>query len=317
MAENSSDGVTPEPRKGLFGFLKRQPQCSIGRMLVVGILGGIMIWGGLNMGMEYTNRSDFCMSCHEMTIPFEELKKTVHYKNRSGTTVQCADCHVASSKTPDRLHIQVVPEADGGARRDRPHQGHPRHAREIRGAPSDDGRARLGTHEGSRLQGMPQLPRLQDHGPGEAEGPLGDQTRRRHRRRQDLHRLPQGHRAQAGASSEEGPGASSASCRAGTAQASPAPAKAAKKSPLPARHRPRPSPRPPRRSHRHDERDDNGGHCRAHRCRDRGDRCQPAKPAKSEAPRPRRRPSRRWTGAKCRRARSRSSIPARPAWSGS
>jgi nitrate/TMAO reductase-like tetraheme cytochrome c subunit len=100
MAENSSDGVTPEPRKGLFGFLKRQPQCSIGRMLVVGILGGIMIWGGLNMGMEYTNRSDFCMSCHEMTIPFEELKKTVHYKNRSGTTVQCADCHVASSKTP-------------------------------------------------------------------------------------------------------------------------------------------------------------------------------------------------------------------------
>jgi nitrate/TMAO reductase-like tetraheme cytochrome c subunit len=100
MAENSPGDLTPEPRKGVFGWLKRQPQCSIGRMLVVGILGGIMIWGGLNMGMEYTNRSDFCMSCHEMTIPFEELKKTVHYKNRSGTTVQCADCHVASSKTP-------------------------------------------------------------------------------------------------------------------------------------------------------------------------------------------------------------------------
>ncbi|MBP8897687.1 MAG: NapC/NirT family cytochrome c [Sulfuritalea sp.] len=100
MAENSPGDLTPEPRKGVFGWLKRQPQCSIGRMLVIGIVGGIMIWGGLNMGMEYTNRSDFCMSCHEMTIPFEELKKTVHYKNRSGTTVQCADCHVASSKTP-------------------------------------------------------------------------------------------------------------------------------------------------------------------------------------------------------------------------
>ena len=100
MAENSPGDLTPEPRKGVFGWLKRQPQGSIGRMLVVGILAGIMIWGGLNMGMEYTNRSDFCMSCHEMTIPFEELKKTVHYKNRSGTTVQCADCHVASSKTP-------------------------------------------------------------------------------------------------------------------------------------------------------------------------------------------------------------------------
>jgi cytochrome c-type protein NapC len=35
-----------------------------------------------------------------MTIPYEELKQTVHYKNRSGTTVNCSDCHVASSKTP-------------------------------------------------------------------------------------------------------------------------------------------------------------------------------------------------------------------------
>lgn len=66
----------------------------------VGILAGVFIWGALNMGMEWTNRSDFCLSCHEMQIPFEELKKTVHYKNRSGTSVQCADCHVASSKTP-------------------------------------------------------------------------------------------------------------------------------------------------------------------------------------------------------------------------
>ena len=89
-----------ECKDGFFSCLLNPPKCSMLRMIVVGVLGGIIIWGGLNMGMEYTNRSDFCMSCHEMTIPFEELKKTVHYKNRSGTTVQCADCHVASSKTP-------------------------------------------------------------------------------------------------------------------------------------------------------------------------------------------------------------------------
>ncbi len=92
-AQNNND-------TGLVNRLKKPPKCSMFRMIVVGVLGGIMIWGGLNMGMEYTNRSEFCTSCHEMTIPFEELKKTVHYKNRSGTTVQCADCHVASSKTP-------------------------------------------------------------------------------------------------------------------------------------------------------------------------------------------------------------------------
>lgn len=76
------------------------PRCSLPVMAVIGIICGIIIWGGLNMAMEYTNRSEFCTSCHEMTIPFEELKKTAHFKNRSGATAQCSDCHVASSKTP-------------------------------------------------------------------------------------------------------------------------------------------------------------------------------------------------------------------------
>jgi cytochrome c-type protein NapC len=99
-AQNNNTPESTNNDTGLVNRLKNPPKCSMLRMIVVGVLGGIMIWGGLNMGMEYTNRSEFCTSCHEMTIPFEELKKTVHYKNRSGTTVQCADCHVASSKTP-------------------------------------------------------------------------------------------------------------------------------------------------------------------------------------------------------------------------
>lgn len=69
-------------------------------MIVIGIFGGILIWGGLNTGMEWTNRTEFCISCHEMSIPYEELKKTIHYTNRTGTTVSCADCHVAGSKNP-------------------------------------------------------------------------------------------------------------------------------------------------------------------------------------------------------------------------
>jgi len=70
------------------------------RMIVIGVFGGIGIWGLLNTGMEYTNRTEFCLSCHTMQTPFEELKKTVHYSNRTGTSVGCADCHVASSKEP-------------------------------------------------------------------------------------------------------------------------------------------------------------------------------------------------------------------------
>jgi cytochrome c-type protein NapC len=78
----------------------KPPKCSLLRMIVVGVTGGIVIWGGLNTVLEYTNRTEFCLSCHEMSIPYEELKQTVHYKNRSGTTVSCADCHVAGSKHP-------------------------------------------------------------------------------------------------------------------------------------------------------------------------------------------------------------------------
>jgi cytochrome c-type protein NapC len=96
----ADDTQKTESKDGFFRRLLSPPKCSMLRMIVIGVVGGVAIWGVLNIGMEYTNRSDFCMSCHEMTIPFEELKKTVHYKNRSGTTVQCADCHVASSKTP-------------------------------------------------------------------------------------------------------------------------------------------------------------------------------------------------------------------------
>jgi cytochrome c-type protein NapC len=84
----------------LIDWLRQPSRHSTAFLLVAGILGGIVIWGGLNTGMEWTNRTDFCISCHEMKIPFEELKKTVHYKNRSGTSVSCADCHVASSKHP-------------------------------------------------------------------------------------------------------------------------------------------------------------------------------------------------------------------------
>lgn len=89
------------PRQGLWRRLMKPPKSSALSLMIAGLLFGIFLWGGLNTGMEWTNRTDFCISCHEMTIPYEELKQTVHYRNRSGTSVSCADCHVASSKNPN------------------------------------------------------------------------------------------------------------------------------------------------------------------------------------------------------------------------
>ena len=87
-------------KTGLWWRLTRPRQGSALSMIIIGLVGGVLIWGGLNTGVEWTNRTEFCISCHEMTIPYEEYKKTVHYSNRSGTSVTCADCHVASSKRP-------------------------------------------------------------------------------------------------------------------------------------------------------------------------------------------------------------------------
>lgn len=103
MTENSppsSTGTASAGKETLWQRLRRPPKCSMLRMIILGIFGGIAIWGGLNTGVEYTNRTSFCLSCHEMTIPYEEYKKSIHYSNRTGTSVSCAECHVAGSKHP-------------------------------------------------------------------------------------------------------------------------------------------------------------------------------------------------------------------------
>ena len=68
---------------------------SLGALTLGGFIAGILFWGGFNTAMEYTNTEQFCVSCHEMEAnPFEELKSTVHYTNRSGVRATCSDCHV-------------------------------------------------------------------------------------------------------------------------------------------------------------------------------------------------------------------------------
>ena len=44
--------------------------------------------------MDYTNRDGFCLGCHNHNIPAAEYRNSSHYKNNSGVTASCADCHV-------------------------------------------------------------------------------------------------------------------------------------------------------------------------------------------------------------------------------
>lgn len=75
----------------------RQPSTtySLGMLVLVGFVSGIIFWGGFNTAMEATNTETFCVSCHEMEENvFKEYQGTIHYTNRTGVRATCPDCHV-------------------------------------------------------------------------------------------------------------------------------------------------------------------------------------------------------------------------------
>jgi cytochrome c-type protein NapC len=38
------------------------------KLLLIGVVAGIIFWGGFNTAMEATNTETFCISCHEMEV---------------------------------------------------------------------------------------------------------------------------------------------------------------------------------------------------------------------------------------------------------
>ena len=76
-------------------FKKPSVKYSLGTLLIVGFISGIVFWGGFNTAMEMTNNEEFCISCHEMEDNvYQEYKETIHYSNRTGVRATCPDCHV-------------------------------------------------------------------------------------------------------------------------------------------------------------------------------------------------------------------------------
>ena len=91
------NGPPPRPslRARLREFFFRPSSLSLTAVVGIGMLSGLIFWGGFNTGMDATNTMAFCTSCHEMRdTVFQEYKETIHYKNRSGVRAGCPDCHV-------------------------------------------------------------------------------------------------------------------------------------------------------------------------------------------------------------------------------
>ncbi|MDH5611486.1 MAG: NapC/NirT family cytochrome c [Gammaproteobacteria bacterium] len=101
MSNNNSDECNGHILCRVWQLFKTpSAKYSLGILLAVGFVSGIIFWGGFNTAMEMTNNEDFCISCHEMEDNvFQEYKQTVHYSNRTGVRATCPDCHVPKEWT--------------------------------------------------------------------------------------------------------------------------------------------------------------------------------------------------------------------------
>jgi len=73
-------------------------------IFLLGALAGILFWGAFNTFVEYTNTTEFCISCHEMRdTVYAEYTNSAHYRNASGVRAVCADCHVPRDWTAKML----------------------------------------------------------------------------------------------------------------------------------------------------------------------------------------------------------------------
>ena len=56
----------------------------------------------------YLNRTEFCLSCHEMDLPHRDYVKSSHFSNPSGTRAECSSCHVPRRIVPKFVRKMIA-----------------------------------------------------------------------------------------------------------------------------------------------------------------------------------------------------------------
>jgi cytochrome c-type protein NapC len=97
-----TDSAPPvaKPRKGIIGCMRAMVCTRRFAILACVFIAGILFWGAFNTALAWTNREEFCISCHEMRDNvYQEYRTTIHYQNRTGVRATCPDCHVPKDWT--------------------------------------------------------------------------------------------------------------------------------------------------------------------------------------------------------------------------
>lgn len=59
---------------------------------------GMAFLGSTIIMLDKTESLEYCISCHEMEANvYQEYRETIHFSNRTGVRVACADCHLPKS----------------------------------------------------------------------------------------------------------------------------------------------------------------------------------------------------------------------------
>ncbi|MBI5256306.1 MAG: NapC/NirT family cytochrome c [Burkholderiales bacterium] len=113
VADSTSN---PGPLARAWRWLRQPSKLSLLSLMTIGIVLGILLWGGFHTVVEATNREEFCIGCHEMrnNVYKEYSENTIHYTNRTGVRATCPDCHVPKEWGPKMLRkIQASRELYG------------------------------------------------------------------------------------------------------------------------------------------------------------------------------------------------------------
>jgi trimethylamine-N-oxide reductase (cytochrome c), cytochrome c-type subunit TorC len=80
------------------------PRIAAGVLVIGGGTLGVLFWGGFHTAVEFTNNTEFCISCHQMRdTVYPEYQSSIHYKNASGVRAGCTDCHVPRQWFPEMV----------------------------------------------------------------------------------------------------------------------------------------------------------------------------------------------------------------------
>ena len=77
---------------------------SLGAALIIGAVGAMALAGGTAYVIHATGTNEFCANaCHEMNISMAEFQQSPHFRNASGVTASCSQCHIPQASLPRKL----------------------------------------------------------------------------------------------------------------------------------------------------------------------------------------------------------------------